>query len=641
MNTQGKAASGILGLWSNMRLIHKIVFCNIGFMLAITLSIMFTINTIINENMERAKKVMVEHTITGVEHVIQERKNILEKFARYVTPSGGIVNAINASFFTGESHQMQQEILDLQKEIDVQRITIFQPYGDDTCSVIACTTDEKKESNLIACAIGEKKASALLPLHSLCRDAEEKAVASEFLLENSEFVLKVCGVIRKGEEIIAYLVIDDILNVDLAQQIQTSMDARIALLMHTGPNVAKVVASAYNTLIGREIRGRFLEELSSTGQTAYQSDFEVEGSVHMAAYRPLRGAHDQVIGTLMVLVPMEDVIGLKRNTIKAMATIGVLAVIIGMVTNIMLVLQIAAPLKRLLSTALAIGKGNLTQRMATDYGNDEIGQLSNAFSRMQENLITMVKRIRDSIELLESSSVELSTSSRQQADGSMQQAAALTETSTTVEELAASSSQIAVSAEVVAELAKQSLAGMEKIRDNTDQEANRILTLGEKSQAIGDVVALIDDIAKQTNILALNATIEAERAGEAGRGFGVVAIEIRELAKNVAKSTKQIREIIKEIQDATNASVMATENVGKAVVEGIDLSKQTAQSAKQISMATQQQGSASEQVVSAIKQMSDVVNQATAGSHQVADTAHKLVEVTSEQKRVIGQFVIR
>lgn len=628
MNEQENPTPGILGIWSNMKLIHKLAFCNIGFMVVITLAIIFTINKTIHDNMAGAKKATVEHALAGVEHEIHERKDILEKFARYVSASGGIVNAIPPSFRAEESNRVQREILELQKGIDVERITLCRPHGGDGLTVVACTT-------------GEKRLGGLIPMHPLCREAEKNAVASGFLLEGRQFILKVCSVIQKGGDTIAYLVIDDILDADLAQEIETSTGARIALLMHTEPNAAQVVTSAYSELIGRQIGGEGLDEVRSTEQTAYQPDFEVGGDVHMAAYRPLRGVHDEVIGTLMVLMPMGDVIGLKGNTMKAMATIGVLALIIGMVINVMLVVHIAAPLKSLLSTAQAIGKGNLTQRATMNDGNDEIGQLSNAFSRMQANLVSMVTQIGNSIELLESSSVELSASSRQQADGSMQQAAALTETSTTVEELAATSNQIAVSAEVVAELAKQSLAGMEKIRDNTEQEASRILTLGEKSQAIGDVVALIDDIAKQTNILALNATIEAERAGEAGKGFGVVAIEIRELAKNVAKSTKQIREIIKEIQDATNVSVLATENVGRAVVEGIDLSKQTAQSAKQISLVTQQQGNASEQVVSAIKQMSDVVGQAAAGSQQVADTAHKLVEVTSEQKRLIGQFRIR
>jgi methyl-accepting chemotaxis protein len=305
----------------------------------------------------------------------------------------------------------------------------------------------------------------------------------------------------------------------------------------------------------------------------------------------------------------------------------------------MLLKSIINPIRQLLLTAQAMGRGDLTQKVKIT-GNNEIGQISQAFNQMQGKLLNLVKQMKMSVGLLESSSVELSTSSRQQADGSMQQSTSLTETSTTVEELAITSKQIAENAKVVAHLARQSLAGMENIRNNTDQEANRILTLGEKSQTIGEVVAMIDDIARQTNILALNASIEAERAGEAGKGFAVVAIEIRELATNVAKSTKQIREIIKEIQDATNASVMATENVGKSVAEGIELSKKTADSANQISLATQQQGSASEQVVSAIKQMSEIVGQTTADANQIADTAHQLVELTTDQKRLVEQFTI-
>ena len=122
-------------------------------------------------------------------------------------------------------------------------------------------------------------------------------------------------------------------------------------------------------------------------------------------------------------------------------------------------------------------------------------------------------------------------------------------------------------------MAEQSLERMETIRANTTQGANRILALGEKSQSIGEVVSMIDDITRQTNLLALNASIEAARAGAAGKGFAVVATEIRKLDTNVAGSTDQIREIIKEIQNATNASVLATENITNSVESGIEMSK--------------------------------------------------------------------
>jgi len=628
MNKEHKASQtkGFGGFLANIKLRAKITFGIALQMILITIAILIAINHVIYKNMLQNKQEMVETTVGSVEAVIRDQRTSLERCSGFLSNNALFIDSINVYLFTGEHEDIQKQTLDIQKEMNVERIMVCHPKGNNQCEVII-DTQQKKECG------------ASIPTLPICIKAEEKGFATELLLEEDQFNLKLCRVIRRGQETLAYLIIDNILGSDLAHQIEEATGAEIALLKPTGSQLAKVVASAHDDLLGKDISGGSYQEMLSTKRITYQPDYKVDGEVHMVAYKPLFGANQEMIGTLMILVHMDDMIQLRQNTTKAMGTIGIVAILIGLLPNIFLVNNIMNPIQELLLSVQAIGDGNLSQRIKI-HGNDEVGQLSSAFGQMQENLINMVKQIKGSVEMLESSSVELSTSSREQADGSMQQSSALTETSTTVEELAATSKQIAENAQMVAELARQSLAGMEAIRNNTDQEANRILTLGEKSQTIGEVIAMIDDIAKQTNILALNASIEAERAGEAGKGFAVVAIEIRELATNVAKSTKQIREIIKEIQDATNASVMATENVGKSVEEGIELSKKAAESANQISMATQQQGSASEQVVAAIKQMSDIVGQTTAGANQIADTAHQLVELTSEQKKVIEQFNI-
>jgi methyl-accepting chemotaxis protein len=346
------------------------------------------------------------------------------------------------------------------------------------------------------------------------------------------------------------------------------------------------------------------------------------------------------VGVTRIGMSLKSAEDLIRGSIfiTALLTIGLVALSIPITWKIMRI--ILNPLQELLVCVQATGEGDLNVNISVHDANDEIGQLSSAFSQMQNNLRDMVRQIRSISEMVATSVTELSTSSNEQAAGANEQSTALTETSSTIEELATVSSQIAENAKKVAELADMSFNGMETIRNSTNEGANRIITLGEKSQSIGEVVGMIDDITRQTNLLALNASIEAARAGDAGKGFAVVATEIRKLATNVASSTELIREIIKEIQDATNSSVLATEDVSKSVDNGIEISKTAADSAVQIHMATQQQKSASDQMVATIKEMVTIAQQTAAGSNQIAETADRLSQATKEQKNLVEQFKI-
>ncbi|MBN1192443.1 MAG: methyl-accepting chemotaxis protein [Coriobacteriia bacterium] len=258
---------------------------------------------------------------------------------------------------------------------------------------------------------------------------------------------------------------------------------------------------------------------------------------------------------------------------------------------------------------------------------------------------TMLDQIRAANENIRAVSAEVLAATEQQALGASQQAASVSETSATLEELAQTSSQIADNSEAVVRIAESTLgsaeegmssvaataAGIEEIRETTMQSSDRILALGERSQEIGRVLSIIDEIAEQTKILALNAAIEAARAGDAGKGFSVVAEEIRKLADSVTESTSEIDRVVREIQTSTSALIMQTEKSAKRVAEGQVLAshtatalerivsqvEQTTDAAKQISIATQQQRTASDQVVIAMREVSLVSQQAAEASRKI------------------------
>ncbi len=272
--------------------------------------------------------------------------------------------------------------------------------------------------------------------------------------------------------------------------------------------------------------------------------------------------------------------------------------------------------------------------------------LTGELERVLNNASNLLDQIRGANTNIRALTSQVLAATEQQASGATEQAAAVTQTSATVEELAQTSSQIADNSESVVRVAERTLAsaeegmqavhetsaGIEDIRLSTKQSSDRILALGERSQEIGRVLTIIDEIAEQTKILALNAAIEAARAGDAGKGFSVVADEIRKLAESVTESTQEISRVVREIQASTAALVMQTEKAAKKVSEGLHLAsntqdalerivsqvEETTDAAKQISIATQQQRTASDQVVISMKEVAQVSQQAAQASRQIS-----------------------
>ncbi len=279
-----------------------------------------------------------------------------------------------------------------------------------------------------------------------------------------------------------------------------------------------------------------------------------------------------------------------------------------------------------------------------------------------EELFASNQRLREKndqqIELaaeLSTAAVELSATSQQQASGATEQASAVAEVTSTIEELGYTSRQIAQSAEQVNEAASatlenlshgqgavdESVAAMERIKGKVQDVAARILTLGERSQQIGEIIDLIDDISDETHLLSLNAAIEAAGAGEYGRRFAVVAAEVKNLANRTIAAAKEVKSVVAEIQAATSSAVMATEEGVKEVERGallanragqamdtiVMMAERTVQAAQEISLATAQQQTASEQVVETMRDVAEVSRQTAAGARQMAEAAATLTAI--------------
>ncbi len=272
--------------------------------------------------------------------------------------------------------------------------------------------------------------------------------------------------------------------------------------------------------------------------------------------------------------------------------------------------------------------------------------------------------LREAVGQLASGSAELLATTAEQAAGAQEQAAAVAETVTTVDEVAQTAEQSAQRVRGVGEAVQRttevgkagrravedSLRATGAVKEQVEATAESILTLAEQAQAIGEIIATVNDIAEQTNLLALNAAIEASRAGEHGRGFAVVASEVKALADQSKKATAQVRQILGEVQKATNAAVLSTEDVTRGVAEALKVGEQAgeaikalaetlaeaARAAAQIVASVGQQAAGMGQIHQAMKNIDQVAKQNAVATRQAAQVAEGLNTLGARLTRLIS-----
>lgn len=336
--------------------------------------------------------------------------------------------------------------------------------------------------------------------------------------------------------------------------------------------------------------------------------------------------------------------------------IGVLALALARMTK---------SLQAMAHTADRIAAGDLS---STIQPMSEADVLGNAFARMSADLRTQIRELIEATGVLGSAASEIVASSSQLAASATQSAAAVSETTTTVEEVRHTAQLASQKARHVSESAQKTVqitesgrrstqdveAGMARIRGQMDVIAAGMVRLSEQSQAVGLIIATVEDIATQSNLLAVNAAIEAAKAGEHGRGFGVVAQEVKSLAEQSRQATGQVRSILGDIQKATAAAVMATEEGSKVVDAGTRQAEtaggaiqslgssvnDAAQAALQIAASSQQQLVGMDQVGSAMESIKQASNQNVVSATQLETTARSLDELGRRLKQMVDRYTV-
>ena len=325
--------------------------------------------------------------------------------------------------------------------------------------------------------------------------------------------------------------------------------------------------------------------------------------------------------------------------------------------------EMTESLGQMARVAAQISTGDLTVEVMPKSGKDILGK---AFLSMRENLRRVTREIQESISVLSSSAQEIVATTTQVASAATETATAVSETTTTVEEVKQTAQLSSQKAKYVSEAAQkvalvsqggkksaaESIDAMKQIREQMESIAESIVRLSEQSQAIGEIMLTVNDLAEQSNLLAVNASIEAAKAGEQGKGFAVVAQEVRNLADQSKQATAQVRSILGEIQKATNAAVMVTEQGSKAVEVGVQQAAragesvqqlaesiaEAAQAAVQIAASSQQQMAGMDQVAQAMESIKTASTQNVASTKQTESAAKNIDDLGRRLKELVAVY---
>jgi methyl-accepting chemotaxis protein len=365
---------------------------------------------------------------------------------------------------------------------------------------------------------------------------------------------------------------------------------------------------------------------------------------------------------------MRDGAALVESAGATLIVVNMAAVLLACALGYWLHRAIATPLREATAVAARIATGDLRADVPAGSSDDEVGQLLRALGDMVQSWRAVAAETSRGVATLTGAASEILSSTAQAAASTAETAAAVSETTATVEEVKQTSVLSSDKSRAVSEAAQQaarnaadgrsaleeSVKGMRTIQEKMEAIAGTVVRLSERSHAIGEITASVAGLAEQSNLLAVNAAIEAAKAGEHGKGFAVVAQEVKSLAEQSRQATRQVREILGEIQKSVGAAVMITEQGARTVAQGVEQTDQAgqairaladnmaeaAQAAVQIAVSSQQQLAGMDQVALAMENIQQASAENAAGSRQAEVAARNLHALGLALRQTVDRFQV-
>jgi len=363
----------------------------------------------------------------------------------------------------------------------------------------------------------------------------------------------------------------------------------------------------------------------------------IDSNQRSALIIPLEDYSNKSIGYLKIIYDRAQILDKINNDLRSAIIQAVIALIAIIVTTFLITTIIIRPLKELSKIVEAVAHGDLTQKLDKIKSEDEIGILAASFDKMVDSLKNLINNIKRNADRLSAHSQELNSTCEEVS-------AAVEEVASTTNQVSALSTQGVVNAEQAAEESKvthnvakdgnqavrETVNKINNIETDTGNVSLAIQKLGEQSVKIGEIIGTITNIAEQTNLLALNAAIEAARAGEHGRGFAVVADEVRALAEQAASASNEITGLIKDIQIGVNNAINAMRGSITEVKEGVKIANNAGISLGKIIIAVEKNSAMIQAVSDGYKNVSEGTQQLSAASEEIASTVQQ-VSLSSQE----------